>query len=247
MELLDKTAIITGSAQGIGRAIAEGLAREGVNLVIADVRLELANQTAEELKGQFNREVLALKVDVADLSSVKTMVEEAAKNFSSIDILVNNAGITKDTLILRMKEEDWNKVLDINLKGVFNCTREVAKIMVKARAGKIINISSVIGLKGNVGQANYAASKAGIIGLTKTVARELGPRGIQVNAVAPGFIKTQMTRDLSEEICNNILTQIPLKRFGDPEDVANAVVFLASSRAAYITGQVIVVDGGMAM
>ncbi|HAV42988.1 TPA: beta-ketoacyl-ACP reductase [bacterium] len=247
MRFSGKTAIVTGSSQGIGQAIVFGLAKEGANLAIADINLELAEEVAKELKVQFKCNAMPVWVDVADPSSVKSMVEEITGRFFSVDILVNNAGITRDTLILRMKDDDWNKVLDINLRGVFNCTREVAKVMIKQKGGRIVNISSVIGLSGNIGQANYAASKAGVIGLTKSVAKELGPRGITVNVVAPGFIQTQMTQALSDQIRSQILARIPLNRFGGPEDVANVVLFLVSDEASYITGAVIVVDGGMSM
>lgn len=246
MKLKDKVAFVTGAAQGIGKAIALALAKEGADVVVADINEELAAQTAAEA-GKLGVKTLALKMNVADPADVDGAVKQAADKLGRIDILVNNAGITKDNLLIRMKKEDWDAVLSVNLSGVFNCTKAVSSLMMKQRCGKIINIASIVGQMGNFGQANYAASKAGVIGFTKTVARELAARNITVNAIAPGFIQTAMTEKLPEDVKGKMMEQIPLGKFGLPEDVANAVVFLAGPESDYITGQVIAVNGGMYM
>jgi len=243
----NKVALVTGSARGIGRAIAETLASRGASLVIADLRTELAAATAQEIAASTGQRTLAVAVDVVDSNSVKTMVDRVLAEFGRIDILVNNAGITRDNLIMRMDEADWDLVLDINLKGAFNCSKAVVRTMMKQRYGRIVNIASVAGLAGNAGQANYAASKAGLVGLTKSLARELGSRQITVNAVAPGFIPTDLTKDLPEELKEASLKMTPLGRWGSTQDIASAVAFLASDEAAYITGHVLSVDGGMFM
>ena len=246
--LLDgKTALVTGASRGIGRAIALRLAAEG-----ARVAINYAGnvKAAEEVKAAIEAAggtAILCRADVADSAAVEAMVADVAKEFGAIDILVNNAGITRDTLLMRMKDEDFAKVLDTNLKGVFYCTKAVAKLMMKKRAGRIINMASVVGLVGNAGQTNYAAAKAGVIGFSKSAAKELASRGITVNVVAPGFIGTDMTAGLPESVKEKMLTDIPLGRMGEPEDVANAVLFLASDQASYITGQVVNVDGGMVM
>jgi len=246
MLLKDKVALITGAAQGIGWAIALLFAKEGADIAIADINIEKAEEAAKEVS-KLGRKVLALQVDVTDYSQVEEAVNKILDKFKKVDILVNNAGITRDNLILRMSQEDWDKVLAVNLKGTFNCTKAVSRVMLKQHRGKIINIASIIGIIGNLGQANYSASKAGIIALTKTLAKELASRNINVNAVAPGFIQTQMTESLPEEVKQKMQEAIPLKRFGKPEDVAGVCLFLASDDADYITGQTIVVDGGMVM
>ena len=243
--LKNKIALITGAGRGIGRAIAIALAKEGAEVVInyngSEERAKEVKQTIEENGGKAS----IYKCNVSDFVACEAMIKDIVKEYGHLDILVNNAGITKDGLIMKMKEEDFHSVLNVNLKGTFNTIRHSARQMLKQRSGKIINISSVSGILGNVGQANYAASKAGVIGLTKTMARELGSRGITVNAIAPGFVDTEMTEVLSEEIRENACKQIILGRFGKPEDIANTAVFLASDKADYITGQVISVDGGM--
>ncbi len=239
----NKTAIITGGAKGIGKAIALELARKQCNLAI-NYRSNISEEFINELES-YGVRAKAYQCDVSNFEDVKTMVDTIKEDFGSIDILVNNAGITDDMLILKMKESQFDNVIDANLKGTFNMTRHVSNVMVKQRYGKIINITSVIGLIGNAGQSNYAASKAGIIGLTKSIARELAGRNITCNAVAPGFIETDMTEVLSEKIKENILANIPLKKLGSGNDVARAVVFLAKSD--YITGQVLNIDGGMVM
>lgn len=243
--LKNKIALITGAGRGIGRAIAIALAKEGAEVVInyngSEERAKEVKQTIEENGGKAS----IYKCNVSDFVACEAMIKDIFKEYGHLDILVNNAGITKDGLIMKMKEEDFDSVLNVNLKGTFNTIRHSARQMLKQRSGKIINISSVSGILGNVGQANYAASKAGVIGLTKTMARELGSRGITVNAIAPGFVDTEMTEVLSEEIRENACKQIILGRFGKPEDIANTAVFLASDKADYITGQVISVDGGM--
>jgi 3-oxoacyl-[acyl-carrier protein] reductase len=243
--LKNKIALITGAGRGIGRAIAIALAKEGAEVVInyngSEERAKEVKQTIEENGGKAS----IYKCNVSDFATCEAMIKDIVKEYGHLDILVNNAGITKDGLIMKMKEEDFDSVLNVNLKGTFNTIRHSARQMLKQRSGKIINISSVSGILGNVGQANYAASKAGVIGLTKTMARELGSRGITVNAIAPGFVDTEMTEVLSEEIRENACKQIILGRFGKPEDIANTAVFLASDKADYITGQVISVDGGM--
>ena len=245
--LKDKVAIVTGGTRGIGRAIALKLADHGANIVI---NYRNSDKEAEELKAILEEKgvkVLTVKCDISNFEDSKNLMDKCKEVFGKIDILVNNAGITKDTLIMRMKEEDFDNVIDVNLKGTFNCAKHVSAIMLKQRFGKIINMTSVVGIAGNAGQVNYAASKAGVIGLTKSLAKELGSRGITVNAVAPGFINTDMTASLSEKFKEEASKNIPLKRLGDPEDVANLVGFLASDAANYITGQVINVDGGMVM
>ncbi|MBI5188310.1 MAG: 3-oxoacyl-[acyl-carrier-protein] reductase, partial [Nitrospirae bacterium] len=246
MDFNGQVAIVTGGARGIGKAIAEGFAKKGVNLAIADVNIEAAKETAAELT-QHGVKTIALKLDVSNSGEVKKAFEEVLNEFGRIDILINNAGITRDGLILRMKEEDWDAVIDINLKGVFLCSREAVKTMSKQRYGRIVNITSVAAFMGNPGQANYSASKAGMVGLTKTIAKEYASRGITVNAVAPGFIKTAMTDALSENVKQEMMNMIPTGRFGAVEDVANAVLFLSSPDSGYITGQVIHVNGGMYM
>lgn len=247
MNLLDKTAIITGGSRGIGKAIALKLAKKGANIVVNYTsNSSKAEEVVNEIK-KMGREAMAVKADVSNPDDVKNLIKETEKKFSSIDILINNAGITRDTLLIRMKEDDWDKVMSVNLKGTFLCTKLVGKKMMKQRSGNIVNIASVVGIIGNAGQANYSASKAGIIGFTKSTAKELSSRGINVNAVAPGFIETEMTKKLSEEVVENYAKNIPLGKMGKPEDVANVVSFLCSEEASYITGQVINVDGGMVM
>ena len=246
--LLDgKTALVTGASRGIGRAIALCLAAEG-----ARVAINYAGnvKAAEEVKASVEAAggtAILCQADIADSAAVEAMIADVVKEFGAIDILVNNAGITRDTLLMRMKDEDFAKVLDTNLKGVFYCTKAVAKLMMKKRSGRIVNMASVVGLVGNAGQTNYAAAKAGVIGFSKSAAKELASRGITVNVVAPGFIGTDMTAGLPESVKEKMLTDIPLGRMGEAEDVANAVLFLASDQASYITGQVVNVDGGMVM
>jgi 3-oxoacyl-[acyl-carrier protein] reductase len=245
--LKDKCAIVTGAGRGLGRAIALRLAELGANIVVNYRNSEKeAEELIQEIKAK-GVEALMVKADVSSFKECEELVKAAVEKFGKVDILVNNAGITKDTLLLRMKEEDFDKVIDINLKGCFNTTKHISSVMLKQKSGRIINISSVIGLIGNAGQANYAASKAGIIGFTKSCAKELGSRGITVNAIAPGFIETEMTDVLSDKLKDTMINNIPLKRFGNPKDVANLVAFLAGDDSAYITGQVINVDGGMVM
>ena len=244
-KLLDKkVSIITGGIQGIGKAIALKFAQEGSNIAIFDVQEKDSVKKEIEEKGV---KVKLWKVDIRDFNLVEKCVEEVNDEFGGIDILVNNAGITRDNLLIRMKEKEWDDVIDINLKGAFNCSKSVAKFMMKKREGCIVNISSIIGIVGNIGQANYSASKGGLISLTKTLARELSRRNIRVNAVAPGFIKSPMTDKLSPESREEMLKAIPLKRVGLPEEVANVVFFLSSPLSSYITGEVIKIDGGMAM
>ena len=246
MRLKDKVALITGSAQGIGRDIALLFAREGADVVISDINLEKAVKVGSEIAA-LGRKSLVLELDVTAYTKVEEAVNKILDKFTKVDILVNNAGITKDNLLLRMSEADWDAVINVNLKGTFNCTKAVSKSMIKQRSGRIINIASIIGIIGNAGQANYSASKAGIIALTKTTAKELASRNINVNAIAPGFIQTEMTVQLPEDIKQKMLEMIPLGRFGSPEDVASVCIFLASEEAGYITGQTIVIDGGMVM
>lgn len=246
MLLKDKVALVTGAGRGIGRAIAIELAKGGAKVVVNDLDEESINETRQKIEEVVGTSFV-ISADVSCAQSVEKMIETIIGKFQRIDILVNNAGITRDTLLLRMTEVDWDKVLNINLKSVFLCTKFASKYMMKQRYGKIVNISSVIGLTGNVGQANYSASKAGIIGLTRSSARELAGRGITVNAIAPGFIKTAMTEKLSENIKSGILSRIPLGFLGETEDVADLVLFLASDKSRYITGQVVNVDGGMVM
>ncbi|MBU1027388.1 MAG: 3-oxoacyl-[acyl-carrier-protein] reductase [Candidatus Margulisbacteria bacterium] len=248
MILADKTALVTGAAQGIGKAIAITLAKAGALVIVSDINNGLSQKTVEEIES-LGGKANPLRMDVANLTEVEAeIVANFVKGpYGKIDILVNNAGITKDTLLLRMKKEDWDAVININLTGTFNLCKAIAPLMMKQRSGKIINIASIVGEMGNAGQVNYAASKAGVIGLTKTLARELATRGITVNAIAPGFIQTAMTDKIPEDIKKKMLEQIPLGKLGQPEDIAEAVLFLASPAADYITGQVINVNGGMLM
>jgi 3-oxoacyl-[acyl-carrier protein] reductase len=246
MRLKDKVALITGGARGIGKAIAMKFAQEGSDIVVADVNLEEAEKTAKEIESM-GRKSLALTLDVTDYVKTEEAVNKVLDKFSKIDILVNNAGITKDNLLLRMGQPEWDAVINVNLKGTFNCTKAVARPMIKQRQGRIVNIASIIGIIGNPGQANYAASKAGIIALTKSSAKELASRNINVNAVAPGFIQTEMTAKLPDALKAKMMEAIPLAKFGTPEDVANICLFLASDDSSYVTGQTIVVDGGMVM
>ena len=246
MRLKDRNALITGAAQGIGKAVAIGMAMEGANVGIADVNLEKAEITAEEIL-KLGVKSIAIKLNVSSQDEVVSAFETFTKEFGRLDILVNNAGITRDGLLIRMKEEDWDAVLNINLKGTFLCSKEAVKIMSKQRSGKIINISSVVAFTGNPGQANYSSSKSAVIGLTKTIAREYASRGIRVNAVAPGFIQTAMTDALPEKVKDDMKSSIPLGEFGVTDDITNAVIFLSSKESDYITGQVLHINGGMYM
>lgn len=245
MRLTGKVALVTGGARGIGRAIVEILLDNGCKVVIADVLDDAGKQTVTELSGR--GDVAFVHCDVTSGANAQTAVDHAVAEFGTLDILVNNAGITKDTLLIRMTESDWDRVLTINLKGAFLMTQAASRVMMKARSGRIVNISSVVGLMGNAGQGNYAASKAGLIGFTKSIAKELAGRNVTVNAVAPGYIQTEMTESLPEAAKQAFLANIPLKRAGFPEDVANAVLFLAADESAYITGQVLPVCGGLLM
>ncbi|MFH1229923.1 MAG: 3-oxoacyl-[acyl-carrier-protein] reductase [Planctomycetota bacterium] len=244
--LKDKVALVTGAGRGIGKQISLSLAAEGCHIILFDVDENTLKTTSAEIQAK-DVKTLAKKVDISNSVEVENVIEEAYKTFPVIDILVNNAGITRDNLIMRMKEEEWDKVININLKGTFNCTKTISRYMLKQRSGKIINIASVIGIGGNAGQANYAASKAGVIAFTKSAAKEFASRNINVNAIAPGFIQTAMTEVLNEEVKKKMTERIPLQRLGTVEDVANAVLFLASDKSNYITGQVLIVDGGMLM
>ncbi len=246
MLLNGKVAIVTGSGQGIGRAIALRFAAEGADVVISDVVEETGLAVVREIEA-LGRRSLFVKCNVAEFEDAKTLVDETVKALGRIDVLVNNAGITRDTLAMRMSDADWDLVLAINLKGPFNCAKAAMRPMMKQRSGSIVNIASIVGVIGNAGQANYSASKGGLIALTKTLARELASRNITVNAVAPGFIRTKMTDVLDEKVKEALLAQIPLGKLGEAEDVANACLFLASPLASYLTGQVIHVNGGMAM
>ncbi len=246
MRFKGKTALITGSARGIGRAIAERLASEGARIIISDVLEEVAQNTVMEFKAK-GYDAIAIKADVSSFADAGRLIDEAVKQYETLDIVVNNAGITRDTLMLRMKEADWDAVLNVNLKGAFLVTQAASKVMIKQRSGRIVNISSVVGRMGNAGQTNYAASKAGLIGLTKAAAKELASRGITVNAIAPGFIKSEMTDKMPEAARERLSGGIPLGRLGLPEDVAAVTAFLVSDDAAYITGQVVGVDGGLLM
>jgi len=241
-----KVAIVTGASRGIGRSIALALAAEGARIVAVDMAPEGVEALAAEIKGA-GGEALAVQGNVTLTADAERMVEAAVEAFGRVDILVNNAGITRDGLLLRMKDEDWDAVLNVNLKGAFLCSRAASKVMAKQRYGRIINIASIVGQMGNAGQANYCASKAGLMGLTKSNARELAKRNVTVNAVAPGFIATDMTEALPEKVRQELAAQIPLERLGSADDIANAVVFLAAERSGYITGQVIGVNGGMYM
>jgi 3-oxoacyl-[acyl-carrier protein] reductase len=246
LELLGKVALVTGGAQGIGKAIALLLARNGADIAVSDINLEKARETADEVR-QMGRDSLAIEANVADLKDVERMMDAIVERFGRIDILVNNAGITRDRLILRMTEEDWDTVLAVNLKGTFNCTKTAIRHMSKQKSGRIVSIASVVGAMGNAGQANYAASKAGVIGFTKTIAREFAVRGINVNAIAPGYIQTPMTDAVPEKAKEELKRLIPMQRLGQPEDVAQAVLFLVSGNSSYITGQVLHVNGGIYM
>lgn len=245
MRLQQKTAIVTGASRGIGRAIADCLAAEGANVALVDVLSDEVRAAAKDLAETHGVKTLGLACDVTDYDAVEAMIEDVLGTFESIDVLVNNAGITRDNLLLRMKPEDFDAVINVNLKGVFNCMKAVARPMLRQRSGAIVNIASVIGFIGNPGQVNYGASKAGVLSMTKTVARELAAKGIRVNAVAPGFIQTEMTDRIPEKAREAMIEKIPLKSLGQPEDVGKATVFLASDEARYVTGQVLVVDGGM--
>ena len=241
-----KIAVVTGAARGIGQAIAYNLAANGADIVLGDIKAEWLTESAEGVK-KLGRKVWCFELDVTNATAVQSVFNDIAAETGRIDILVNNAGITRDGLLMRMSEEDWDAVLTVNLKGTFACTKAVSRIMMKQRSGSIINIASVVGLMGNAGQANYAASKGGVIAFTKSVAKEFASRNIRANAVAPGFISSKMTDALSDEVRQKMLEAIPLASFGTPEDVANAVAFLASDQSSYITGQVISVNGGMVM
>ncbi|WP_332648113.1 3-oxoacyl-[acyl-carrier-protein] reductase [Lysinibacillus sp. 54212] len=247
MSLKGKTAVVTGGSRGIGRAICLELAQQGANVI---VNYSGSEQKAKDVVAEIEAlgsKAVAVQANVADTDSVQALMQTALDVFGSIDILVNNAGITRDNLLMRMKENEWDDVINTNLKGVFLCTKAVTRQMMKQRAGRIINISSIVGVAGNPGQANYVAAKAGVIGLTKTTAQELASRNILVNAIAPGFITTEMTEGLPEDIKETMLKQIPLAKLGQPEDIAKAVVFLASDNANYITGQTLHIDGGLVM
>ena len=246
MKLKGCVSLITGGARGIGKEIALTFAKEGSDIAVTDLNLEGAEETKREVEG-LGRKGMALQVDVSRFNDVAEVIKKILDEYSKIDILVNNAGITRDQLLMRMGEPDWDRVMDINLKGVFNFTRSIAREMLKNRKGRIINISSVVGITGNIGQSNYAAAQGGVISFTKSVSRELASRGITVNAIAPGFIATEMTQGVSDDLKQGFLKRIPLQRLGKPEDVAKVALFLAGEEASYITGQVIHVDGGMVM
>jgi 3-oxoacyl-[acyl-carrier protein] reductase len=246
MRLDNKIAVVTGAAQGIGKVIAMHLVQKGASLVLCDINLEMAKEAAREIE-EAGGKCLALKSDVSNMQDAEKIIKEAVAHFGSLDILVNNAGITRDNVLIRMKEEQWDQVMAVNLKGTFNVTKAAIKVMMRKKSGKIVNIASITGLMGNAGQANYSASKAGVIGFTKSIAREYADRGITVNAVAPGFIETAMTDAIPEREREELIRQIPVKKLGTPEDVANAVYFLVSEEASYITGQVIGVNGGLYM
>jgi 3-oxoacyl-[acyl-carrier protein] reductase len=246
MKFKDEVVLVTGSTRGIGKEIAARFAQEGAIVIIIGRNAQLADQVKDELLGK-GLKAESFGCDVTNITNVHEITTKILDKHKRIDILVNNAGITKDNLLLRMSVSDWDEVMNVNLRGVFNCTKVITKVMLKAKKGKIINISSIIGIVGNVGQANYAASKAGIIGFTKSVAREIASRGITVNAIAPGYIKTDMTAELNDKARAAILPNIPLGRLGEANDVAGTCLFLASNQASYITGQTIVVDGGMAI
>lgn len=246
INLQDKTAIVTGSARGIGAEIALTLAKAGCNVVISDIDEQGSQEIAEKIK-TLGRDSIAIKANVAAMADAEELIKQTKEKFGSVDILVNNAGITRDNLLMRMSEAEWDSVISVNLKGTFNCIKAATRTMMKQRSGKIINLSSVVGVMGNAGQTNYSASKAGVIGLTKSVAKEFGSRNIQVNAIAPGYIQTDMTKDLSDSAKDQFMTLIPLQAAGTPQDVANATLFLASDLSNYITGQVLHVDGGMVM
>ena len=246
-KLEGKVVVVTGASRGIGRAIALKLADEGAKIVVNYSGSQAKAEEVVAIIQEGGGEAIAVQASVSQTEEVTALMDTAVKTFGSLDILVNNAGITRDNLLMRMKEDEWDDVLDTNLKGVFLCTKAVTRQMMKQRAGRIINISSIVGVAGNAGQANYVAAKAGVIGLTKTTAKELASRNILVNAIAPGFIETEMTDQLPEDIKQGMLTQIPLAKLGQPEDIAKAVVFLASEDANYMTGQTLHIDGGMVM
>ncbi|KAB3531419.1 3-oxoacyl-[acyl-carrier-protein] reductase [Alkaliphilus serpentinus] len=247
MSLKGRNALVTGGTRGIGKAIAIALANEGANIIINYTsNSQVADEVVKELEG-LGVKALAIKANVANPHEVKAMMDEIEEKLEGVDILINNAGITRDNLFMRMKDEEWQQVMDVNLNGLFYCTKAVVRRMMKQKYGKIINMSSVVGVMGNAGQANYCASKAGVIGMTKSLAKELAPKGINVNAIAPGFIDTDMTAVLSDNVKDQMINHIPMKKYGKPEDIANLVVFLSSEASQYITGQVIHVDGGMAM
>jgi 3-oxoacyl-[acyl-carrier protein] reductase len=246
MSLIGKKALVTGASRGIGRAIALKLAQEGADLIVTATSLERAQKTADEI-ALLGRTAIACKVDVSDTADVESLFKVIVEKSGALDILVNNAGVTRDGLLMRMKDDEWDTVIDTNLKGTFTCTREAIKLMAKAKNGRIVNISSVVGEMGNSGQANYCASKAGVIGFTKAVAREYAKRNITVNAITPGFIETDMTSVLADSIREELLKQIPVNCFGTPDDIANAVYFLVSDMGRYVTGHVLAVNGGMHM
>ncbi|RTZ62956.1 MAG: 3-oxoacyl-[acyl-carrier-protein] reductase [Verrucomicrobia bacterium] len=244
--LADKVAVVTGAGRGIGRAVALAYARMGADVACVSRTEENSAKVAAEVEA-LGRKAWALAVDVSDTAAVDVAAKEILESAGRVDILVNNAGVTRDNLLMRMSEEEWDTVLDINLKGAFNFTKAFSRTFIKQRSGRIINIASVIGLIGNAGQSNYAASKAALIGFTKSIAKELAPRGITVNAIAPGFIETDMTAALDDKVRGEILASVPLGRFGSPDDIAHAAVFLAMEPTGYVTGQVLTVDGGMVM